>query len=250
MADFTSARTKLNRAAAHYTEFQRILTGYLGSQPVSLTQRPNPDGISEDYYVAVQHELPAELNTIFGDCIHNLRCVLDHLVVALAVENGGDPNDRRTAFPVCMTATGFQHERGRSLHFLNAAAQDFIETVQPYNRHGNPWTLVELSFLDNRDKHRSVIDHRLEIAAEIQYTTPGLTIEYATPLQLLDGAYYATVRYAPRYEGPKEQRPPIVGLIGIQRSNLIGFLDARGFLRDDAFPFVRGILHAAATRFR
>ena len=248
MADFASAKAKLDRAAEHYGAFQLVLDRYIGSQPVSLVLKQSPDGSGEDFYVS-KRDLPPELNMIFGDCVHNLRCVLDHVVMSLAIANGGDPNDRRTAFPAYNTAAEFQQKSQGSLHLLDAAGRAFVESVQPYNRHGRPGTLAELNFLDNRDKHRSVIDHQLEVTAEIQYTEPSVSIEYADPLRLVDGVFYATVRYAPAYTGPRGIFPPIVGVIGVQRSNLIGYLDARGFLRDEAFPYVGAILRNASAQF-
>jgi hypothetical protein len=113
--DFTSARAKLNRAAEHYQAFQTVLDAYLAAQPVSLVPRPNPEGNADDYYVSLARSLPPELNTIFGDYVHNLRAVLDHTVRALAVANGGDPNDRTTAFPICRSAAEFAEAAKRNL---------------------------------------------------------------------------------------------------------------------------------------
>lgn len=248
MADFTSARSKFRRAAEHYETLQVVLTAYLGSQPVSLHPEPNPAGDGDDYYVSLATPLPPTLNTIFGDCVHNLRAVLDHTVHALAVANGGDPNNRTTAFPICTDAAEFRKAAKRSLRAVDDAGQSFIESLQPYLRLGRPGTLIELRHLDDRDKHRAIVEHRLEVTALIEWTDRRIHIEYAHPATLADGALYATVRYDPAYDGPKVA-PPIIAAIAVERSNLVGFLDARNFLRDEAFPFIRAILDEAEHRF-
>jgi hypothetical protein len=249
MANFASAAAKLDRAVVHYQAFQSALNAYIASQPVSLVAKRNADGRSEDFYVSLSRQLPAELDTIFGDCVHNLRCVLDHIVTSLAVANRGDSNDRRTAFPICSTVADFQEQSKRPLRLLSDNARAFIESLQPYNRQGRPGTLLELKFLDDRDKHRSIIDHRLEVIAQLHYTTAGINIEYADPLRLADRAAYATVTYDMSYAGTKDVRPPIVATVVVQRSNLIGYLDAHAFLREEALPYVRGILNAATDQF-
>jgi hypothetical protein len=241
VTDFTSARAKLDRAAEHYQAFQTVLDAYLASQPVSLVPRPNPEGNGDDYYVALARALPPELNTIFGDCVHNLRAVLDHTVQALAVANGGDPNDRTTAFPICRYAAEFAKAAKRHLKPLSDQGRSFIESLQPYNRQGRPGTLFELRHLDDRDKHRAIVEHRLELTAFMEWTDKRIRIDYAEQPKLADGAFYATVRYDSSYDGPKAT-PPIIAAIAVERSNLVGFIDARNFLRDEAFPFIRAIV--------
>ena len=174
--------------------------------------------------------------------------ILDHTSMALAVANGADPNNRRTSFPISETPREFWEVRNRTIGTLSQEAQAFVEELQPYNRQGRPGTLVELRFLDDRDKHRSLIEHRLEITAFLQYTQSGIHIEYADSAELSDGSFYAKVTYASAYKGPRVPSP-IIAMIGVQRSNLVGFLDARDFLRDEAFPYIRGILGAAVARF-
>jgi len=237
----TSARAKLDRAAEHYQAFQTVLDAYLASEPVSLVPRPNSEGNGDDYYVALARSLPPELNTIFGDCVHNLRAVLDHTVQALAVANGGDPNDRTTAFPVCRDAAEFAKAAKRNLKLLSDQGRSFIESLQPFNRQGRPGTLFELRHLDDRDKHRAIVEHRLELTAFMEWTDKRIRIEYAEQPKLADGAFYATVRYDAAYDGPKAT-PPIIAAIAVERSNLVGFIDARNFLRDEAFPFIRAIV--------
>jgi hypothetical protein len=241
VADFTSARAKLNRAAEHYQAFQTVLDAYLASHPVSLVPRPNPEGNGDDYYVSLARALPPELNTIFGDCVHNLRAVLDHTVQALAVGNGADPNDRTTSFPICLNAAEFATAAKRKLKPLSEHDRSFIESLQPYNRQGRPGTLLELRHLDDRDKHRAVVVHRLEITALLEWTNTRFRIEYAEKPKLADGAFYATVRYDSSHNGPTPL-PPIIAAIAVERSNLVGFIVARDFLRDEAFPFIRAIV--------
>ncbi len=96
---------------------------------------------------------------IAGDCAQNLRCALDHLVYALALEspNGLPSNERVLQFPISNLPDDFKSQRYR-IASLTQGAQDFIESKQPYNRtHPElPPIASVLNDFNNIDKHRLV----------------------------------------------------------------------------------------------
>jgi hypothetical protein len=107
--------------------------------------------------------------------------------------------------------------------------------------------LVEMNHMDNIDKHRFVLQNRLEGLVRFEAHNPGVRIAYASSLQLLDGAHYATVTYPPDYAGSQE-KPNLAAGICVARSNGVGFLELQRYLRHELLPFVRDQVLAEALR--
>ena len=167
--------------------------------------------------------------------------------MALALDNGADPDDTSIQFPICTEAAYFHGgtarngktvgPRGRNqVRALQQSAQTFIEGLQPYHGGSNSWMLTELSYLDNVDKHRQVIEHTIEASA--LFRQPGVDVRWITPLELKAGAHIATVGYPPDYEGVKFQ-PLFTAGITVKRSNGIGFMEAQPFVRQQLLPYIR-----------
>jgi hypothetical protein len=243
MTDYTSAQAKLGRAEEHLEALERELRAWFATEPLDAIPGARV-GDTEDWHIEISTPLPGRLSLIAGDCVHNFRCALDHLAMALAVANGASPDDRGVAFPVCGNAADFASKN--SIRALRQDARDFIESVQPYRLPG-AWALTELNHLDNKDKHRFVLQNRLEGLVTFDAHNPGVSIAYASSLQLEDGAHYATVTYSPGYAGPQE-KPNLAAGICVERSNGVGFLELPRYLRRELLPFVRVKVLAEAAR--
>lgn len=98
---------------------------------------------------------------LVGDCIHNARSALDHLVYQLAILNNAPASAaEKTAFPIYLTPEKFRQNVVRKVApFISSAALAEIEKLQPYAT-GNAGTddvLWVLSQLDIIDKHRLLL---------------------------------------------------------------------------------------------
>ena len=96
---------------------------------------------------------PHEWGAVIGDCLHNMRSALDHLVYALA---GPAASSVRTEFPIFIDRDKFRSSEPRVLRGVAEAALTIIKWVQPYRwglrASAHPlWVLHELN---NIDKHR------------------------------------------------------------------------------------------------
>ena len=105
------------------------------------------------------------LSVIVGDYIHNLRCVLDHLLHQLVIANGCEPT-RRNAFPLFdQEPPEDRSNRERrtweaQVKGISVDALRFVKVCQPYEAlDGNPaaHTLAGLRRLSNQDKHRTLV---------------------------------------------------------------------------------------------
>jgi hypothetical protein len=97
---------------------------------------------------------------ILGDCVHNLRSALDHLVAQLAIlNNAPSAAIEKTAFPVCLSAADFKNSTVRKVApYISRNALAEIEKLQPYSTgDGVQDILWVLSQLDIIDKHRLLI---------------------------------------------------------------------------------------------
>jgi hypothetical protein len=181
-----SVRIKLDRGEQHLNEIPDLILEWGEQESYRTIQQDDPqsDGITHCWrYVASigGPPLPDHLSTRVGDCLHNFRCVLDHLVWELSVAKSGDPppRPRRISFPAFDDPTAYS---GQGLHAVCDAVRTEIESLQPYHAGNNArndplWALCELS---NIDKHRAVhtVSHYAR-QADIQVNTviPGARVE-------------------------------------------------------------------------
>jgi hypothetical protein len=246
MTDYTSARAKLGRATEHLEELEAELRAWIDTTPLDGTPADRK-GATEDWHIKITTPLPDRLNVIAGDCVHNFRCVFDHLAMAFAVSSGSSPDATDISFPIRQNPRDFA--KCRWLRRLPQDARDFLASTQPYaqpSRGG--WALPELQHLDNQDKHRFFLQLALRNMATFEPHNPDVRIVYNQVQILDDGAHYATVTYPEGYHGPRE-KPNLSVAICVQRSNRLGILELQRYLRVELSPFAAKVLSEAEQRF-
>lgn len=107
------------------------------------------------YFVLDLPKCPAELSTVAGDCLHNLRSSLDYLIWQLVLAHPPHQPTGRTMFPICSSVESFnsQLKRGR-LRGVPQGAVAAVEALQPFDALHHP--LSRLERLCNADKHRDL----------------------------------------------------------------------------------------------
>jgi hypothetical protein len=152
-------QTKLKRAEKHFDALERSIRHYIGLSPYRLIGDYQDNGSRYAVRVHIDHAQPQDWPELAGDCIHNLRAALDHMVWSLTMKttNGADPaKPRDTGFPICKSPGDFNSRRTLCIGQTTRDAQVIIEKLQPY--HGpypaNPNPLLVLKELDDIDKHR------------------------------------------------------------------------------------------------
>jgi hypothetical protein len=155
---------KLERARVHQQELDRRVLRFIEEeQPYRQVCDPaavDDSGMTE-VIARLTHDViepPSdEWAPIIGDFAHNLRSALDHLVCQLSIANEGDPDCRRTQFPI-LRADGIEAHQAlkRDIGSLAFDDQLAIRSLQPY---AQAWPatgdrLWQLHDLNNIDKHR------------------------------------------------------------------------------------------------
>jgi hypothetical protein len=149
------------------------------TNPYNISKERNED-FTQFYVVLHVTNIPdlEGWSLIIGDCIHNFRSALDHMVSAIAIHESGKnppPKEGVLAFPIADNPSDFKKASGR-IETLSAPARAAIESVQPYNRThpAVPLPLALLRDFANTDKHKLL---RLAFASqhtgEVSLTIPS-----------------------------------------------------------------------------
>jgi hypothetical protein len=91
---------KLGRAARHFNEASALLAAYKNPTPYEIRRDENPDtGLS--FWITLNRKPPDDIALAAGDCIHNLRSSLDHIIYELSCHHtqqnmSGAPASRST----------------------------------------------------------------------------------------------------------------------------------------------------------
>lgn len=97
---------------------------------------------------------------MLGDCIHNLRSALDHLICQLTLLDGGTMADcEQTQFPIASKCEGqFESMANHRIPGLSKKHRAMVKRLQPYHRGDGAWKhpLAILADLSNADKHRLI----------------------------------------------------------------------------------------------
>jgi hypothetical protein len=156
---FVGTKLKIIRAYDHLKALNAEIDAALAGQPNAVIGQIEPETGDKVYRAQITWQPPREWGLLLGDCVHNLRSALDHMVWDLVLLNGGTP-DSNTEFPIYWDGTkyGLKGQAERKLKGVSAQATDLIEQSQPYHAPvpcSHPlWVLHELDVID---KHHSIL---------------------------------------------------------------------------------------------
>lgn len=155
---------KLKRAEKHLTELKDYTASFSDTRPYDTELRVEREPERTHYIVRAYLRDPPDYtpSIIIGDCIHDIRSALDHIVAELT-----EPVElrERSSFPIYeknIRQPGFKAQREAfrtATEGLPDHALAFVEQVQPYHR-GEDAPLDPLAILhrlSNADKHRELI---------------------------------------------------------------------------------------------
>jgi len=160
---------KLGRATRHFNEVSALLAAFKNPTPYEIRRDENPDtGLS--FWITLNRKPPDDISLAAGDCIHNLRSALDHIVYELSCHHRQAVHVGGTGFPIYANPKDWDEKDGQGkvrttsgLHKLRAVPEPALKRIelhQPY--HGlEPmyWTrerLLHVHQLDIADKHRNL----------------------------------------------------------------------------------------------
>lgn len=130
-------------------------------------EKSTDDGVYM-FRVHIREQPSKRIGILIGECLHNLRSALDHLVWQLAIQNGNRPDDK-SEFPIFLDPGKFSKRKKdgdpdpqsglRKMQNCSAQARTLIEQFQPFNRPAGQFELHPLWLLqklNNVDKHQTI----------------------------------------------------------------------------------------------
>jgi hypothetical protein len=172
------AYSKIDPAVDHFNQIDiAIGKTFLADNNVGAA-RHELKADSQEIIVSLAEQAPLDphLAHMVGDCVHNARSVLDHLVYQLALLNEAPKEAAtKTSFPICLTSKEFRNAtNGKVAPFIKVPALTEIEKFQPYKTEDNErdilWILGQLDIIDK---------HRLLIVAKAQARPTAFKISTA-----------------------------------------------------------------------
>ena len=159
MRPLDGPRLKVVRAREHLQEIHFQQGRFFESNPYSVTDEFDAKAGKHVFRIHVHRDPPKHrLAALVGDCVHNLRSALDHLVWRLSEDFGGSNDaDTMTQFPIFRTEVGYDTRGINQIVRVGPGAAAIIRLLQPF--HFDPpilhplWMIREL---DNGDKHREL----------------------------------------------------------------------------------------------
>jgi hypothetical protein len=154
---------KVDRAKNHFDDLDARIKHILAPEKDAARAGHEYQPDRQHLIVTLPKATPIDpaLPLIVGDCIHNARSALDHLVFQLAILNKTSiESASKTSFPVCLKTSEFKNAvRGKVAPFISGPALTEIEKLQPYaaGNDGESDIIWVLSQLDIIDKHRLLI---------------------------------------------------------------------------------------------
>jgi hypothetical protein len=155
---------KLERAQHHLVRLSEEIEDFFAPNPYMIKTEVRREGLMHVAYITFTEPLPHAFSIRIGECLYQLRSVLDHTVRMLS---DVPDNSRSDEFVISNDRRRFYEgidDRSPLIERLNAIrrpeARSFIEAVQPCNRaSGKPtehylWVLHELFMAD---KHRRLL---------------------------------------------------------------------------------------------
>ncbi len=162
-----SCASKIQRSEANYATLNQDARAWVQeaiSKGQTVTVRKEVDSQTGDIHFVADTVPDTPRNrwgAILGDCVHNLRCSLDHLMFALAdlhAPNRDRDGDNVTQFPITKSRPHWDSDSvQRRFTYVSDRHRRMVKEIQPWFTQPNDVAVHPLSVLerlDNRDKHR------------------------------------------------------------------------------------------------
>lgn len=153
---------KYNRSVQLFDELRNEIGDFLKEEPGSNTSKGEFD---PDKWEWIEHftapEPPIRWGVLLGDCVHNLRSALDHLVCQVALLDGGTMEDcQRSQFPIASKSEDQYEDMAHRFlpKCFTSKHRAMVKEPQPFHvgerADVNPLSL--LADFSNTDKHRLI----------------------------------------------------------------------------------------------
>jgi hypothetical protein len=151
---------KFNRAKHQFDELRFEMDEFFNQDPKPHFSRGYFDTNTWEWIerFQIREKPPLRFGVMLGDCVHNLRSALDHLICQVTMLDGGTLDDcAKTQFPIASKSEAqFEAMANTQLAGLSKWHRAMVKRAQPYRAGDEAWKhpLAVLADLSNTDKHR------------------------------------------------------------------------------------------------
>jgi hypothetical protein len=161
---------KLRRANTHLETLAKLVDEFAASEPYTLDREPGDRPNELAYRLHIRHETPAEISTVIGDVLHNLRSALDSVAYELAVRSKGEPltgrEEQVTAFPWRPSSSEYDRFFGIGVDAKNPDAAHLVLRGRIYSQEAKnamrvvqPFSWLETATLPPTERSRIAHAH-------------------------------------------------------------------------------------------
>lgn len=153
---------KFNRAKHQFDVLRTEIGSFSDQDPQPHFSRGyfDPDAWEWIERFQIREPPPLRWGVMLGECVHNLRSALDHLVCQLTLLDGGTMDDCAQAqFPIASKSEAqFEQMADARIPGLSKWHRAMVKRAQPYRAGDLAWKhpLAILAELSNADKHRLI----------------------------------------------------------------------------------------------
>jgi hypothetical protein len=160
MHRLAGAVEKFNRSQEQFDALRAEMDAFFNTDPRPHSSMGgfDPDAWEWIERFQIREPPPLRFGVILGDCVHNLRSCLDHVLWQVTLLDGGTP-DRYTQYPIATESEAqFERMAKRRIAGLSPRHRAMVRETQPYHRGDEAAThpLAILANLSNTDKHQVV----------------------------------------------------------------------------------------------
>jgi hypothetical protein len=158
--NFLACSAKLDAAKEAYSELVTEHNAYMDDEPLKFSSSFD-EATGWWVFHGSAERISLRYSTLVGNCVHNLRSTLDHVVAQLVVASGNEVG-RTNQFPVADTEGKYREQASRLLRGVSDELRAAVEACQPYNDPvpradpAKPHPLVVLAKMSNLDKHQII----------------------------------------------------------------------------------------------
>jgi hypothetical protein len=194
---------KLERAIRHFKETRDLLTAYKNPRPYTIRRDENPNtGLS--FWIILNRKPPDGIALAAGDCVHNLRSALDHIVYELSCHNRQVSHVGSTAFPIYVDAKDWDEKDSTGKLRVTSGLQGLEARYWTRER------LLHVHQLDIADKHRSLnlaVANVPENSVLYGHNGPPLKVTDVFKGRLVEGVETLLLRFDPAVDVQAKVEP-------------------------------------------
>jgi hypothetical protein len=161
--DLSGVHAKIDRGYEHLDALDEEIQTWLRRHPYGLRTQVQDKGRRHVGFLEIYGQPDStRLGLLIGDCAHNFRSALDHLIGTIGRANLAPARfeevEGKLEFPICTSEAAWKIALSQGkLEGMGRRVCAKVKRTQPY-RTDDPATddLTVLGWLDNRDKHRLV----------------------------------------------------------------------------------------------